>query len=95
MGRAKIILPAGVWRTNVALGATTTPCPTSSQLEEIALKAARAVGGGVLAVDAMESPNGPVVHEVNSTIEFRGAATATGVNIASKIIDYLIKTVKK
>lgn len=87
--------PAGAWRTNVALGATTTPCPTSNQLEDIALRAAKAVGGGVLAVDAMESPNGPVVHEVNSTIEFRGASAATGVNIASKIIDYVIKTSKK
>lgn len=87
--------PADTWRTNVALGATTTKCPITHQLEETALKAARAVGGGVLAVDSMESPNGPVVHEVNSTIEFRGAAAATGLDIAARIIDHLLNILKK
>ena len=87
--------PVGSWRTNVALGATTEPCPVTGELEDIALRAAKAVGGGVLAVDSMESPDGIVVHEVNSTIEFRGAAAATGINIASKIIEYLVRTSKK
>ncbi|MBS7623305.1 lysine biosynthesis protein LysX, partial [Candidatus Bathyarchaeota archaeon] len=85
----------GTWRTNVALGATTEPCPLTSELEDIALRAAKAVGGGVLAVDSMESPEGIVVHEVNSTIEFRGAAAATGTNIALKIIEYLVRISKK
>jgi len=87
--------PMNVWRTNVALGATTTPCPITHELEDHALRAAKAVGGGVLAVDSMESPNGNVVHEVNSTIEFRGAAAATGVNIATKIIEHLVSITKR
>ena len=87
--------PSGSWRTNVALGATTTECPITSELEETALKAAKAVGGGILAVDLMESPKGNVVHEINSTIEFRGAESGTGVNIASKILDYLTEISKK
>ena len=87
--------PAGVWRTNVALGATTTPCPITSELEEVAIRAAKAVGGGVLAVDSMESPDGIVVHEVNSTIEFKGAAAATGIDIAKKIIEYLVEISKR
>jgi len=87
--------PAGVWRTNVALGATTTPCPITGELEDVAIRAAKAVGGGVLAVDSMESPDGIVVHEVNSTIEFKGAAAATGVDIAKKIIEYLIEISKR
>jgi [lysine-biosynthesis-protein LysW]--L-2-aminoadipate ligase len=87
--------PMNVWRTNVALGATTTPCPITHELEDHALRAAKAVGGGVLAVDSMESPNGNVVHEVNSTIEFRGAAAATGVNIATKITEHLMNITKR
>jgi [lysine-biosynthesis-protein LysW]--L-2-aminoadipate ligase len=87
--------PAGSWRTNVALGATTTACPITSELEDAALKAAKAVGGGILAVDLMESPKGNVVHEINSTIEFRGAESGTGVDIASKILEYLTKISKK
>jgi [lysine-biosynthesis-protein LysW]--L-2-aminoadipate ligase len=87
--------PAGSWRTNVALGATTTACPITSELENTALKATKAVGGGILAVDLMESPKGNVVHEINSTIEFRGAESGTGVDIASKILEYLTKISKK
>jgi [lysine-biosynthesis-protein LysW]--L-2-aminoadipate ligase len=87
--------PAGVWRTNVALGATTTPCPITSELEDVAIRAAKAVGGGVLAVDSMESPDGIVVHEVNSTIEFKGAAAATGIDIAKNIIEYLVDISKR
>jgi [lysine-biosynthesis-protein LysW]--L-2-aminoadipate ligase len=87
--------PEGSWRTNVALGATTTACPITSELEDAALKAAKAVGGGILAVDLMESPKGNVVHEINSTIEFRGAESGTGVDIASKILEYLTKISKK
>jgi [lysine-biosynthesis-protein LysW]--L-2-aminoadipate ligase len=87
--------PTGAWRTNVALGATTTLCPITHELEDIALRAAKAVGGGVLAVDSMESPDGNVVHEVNSTIEFRGAAAAAGVDIAKKIMEYLVTISKK
>ena len=87
--------PSGSWRTNVALGATTTACPITSELEDAVLKAAKAVGGGILAVDLMESPKGNVVHEINSTIEFRGAESGTGVDIASKILEYLTKISKK
>ncbi|MGB6681877.1 MAG: lysine biosynthesis protein LysX [Candidatus Bathyarchaeia archaeon] len=87
--------PSGSWRTNVALGATTTACPITSELEDAVLKAANAVGGGILAVDLMESPKGNVVHEINSTIEFRGAESGTGVDIASKILEYLTKISKK
>ncbi|MEM2183131.1 MAG: lysine biosynthesis protein LysX, partial [Candidatus Bathyarchaeia archaeon] len=62
----------GEWRTNVARGGRTEPLPVTSELAEIALKASKAVGGGVLAVDCMESPNGIIVHEVNNTPEFKG-----------------------
>jgi len=87
--------PESDWRTNVARGGTSKPCPITDELEEIGLKAAEAVGGGVLAVDCMESPGGLLVHEVNNTPEFRGLSSATKVDIAAKIIDYMIKVVKK
>jgi len=83
------------WRTNIARGGKAEPCKLTPELEELVLKAAKAVGGGVLGVDAMESPDGILIHEVNSTVEFKGAMMATGVDIPSKIIDYAIKQVKK
>jgi len=87
--------PESDWRTNVARGGTSEPCPITDELEELGLKAAEAVGGGVLAIDCMESPGGLLVHEVNNTPEFRGLFSATKVDIAAKIIDYMIKVMKK
>lgn len=86
--------PSGDWRTNVARGGISKPCPVTPELEQLALKASQAVGGGVLAVDCMEGPNGFLVNEVNNTIEFKGISSTTKVDIASKIIKYTVKTVK-
>lgn len=85
----------GEWRTNVARGATTEACPLTDELIEIVLKAAEAVGGGVLAVDCMESPEGILVHEVNGRAEFKGLSLTTTVDIPGKIIDYVIEVAKK
>ncbi|MBS7623961.1 lysine biosynthesis protein LysX [Candidatus Bathyarchaeota archaeon] len=85
----------GDWRTNVARGGRMEPCPLTDELIEVALKASEAVGGGVLAVDCMESPNGIVVHEVNSTPEFKGLYSATRIDIPRKIVEYAVRTVKR
>lgn len=83
------------WRTNVARGGRMEECSVTKELEDLAIKASKAVGGGVLAVDCMESPNGIVVHEVNNTPEFRGLYSATKVNIPEKIIKYALEVMKK
>jgi [lysine-biosynthesis-protein LysW]--L-2-aminoadipate ligase len=55
--------PKGDWRTNVARGGTTTGFKLNKEIEDITLRAARAVGGGILGVDAMESKDqGYTVH---------------------------------
>ncbi|MEM0129072.1 MAG: lysine biosynthesis protein LysX [Thermoplasmata archaeon] len=79
------------WRTNAARGATTEAIAPTPELTEIALRAARAMGGGVLAVDAMEGPGGLVVHEVNPTPEFRALTTVTGVDIAGRIVAHALE----
>lgn len=78
------------WRTNAARGGRVEPAPLTEDLVDLSRRAARAVGGGVLAVDLMESPRGLVVHEVNPTPEFKALAGATGVDIAGKIVDYAV-----
>ena len=83
------------WRTNIARGGRAEVCPLTDELSELILKAAKVVGGGVLGVDAMETKNGIVIHEVNSTVEFKGAMSASEVDIPSKIIDYALETAKK
>lgn len=84
------------WRTNVARGGMVELAPITKDMEDLALKAAKAVGGGVLGVDMMEDKNkGLVVHEVNNTVEFRGAASVSKVDIANEIINYAVKTAKR
>jgi len=72
----------------VAKGGRTEPYKIGSAEEDLFLRAAKAVGGGILGIDAMESPDGLLIHEVNSTVEFRGASSATSIDIASAIIRY-------
>jgi [lysine-biosynthesis-protein LysW]---L-2-aminoadipate ligase len=84
------------WRTNVAKGGKAELIEVTSELEELALKAARAVGTGVLGIDMMEDQKrGLVVHEINNTVEFRGASLATGIDIADMIIEYVKNCDKK
>lgn len=84
------------WVTNTARGASATVCPLDAALENIARNAARAVGGGFLAIDVIEDPDrGYLVNEINPTPEFRGSETATGADIPNKLIDYLIATVRQ
>ncbi len=82
---------SAAWRTNAARGASVEPAPRTPELTELALRAAAAVGGGVLAVDLMESPQGLVVHEVNPTPEFKALSGTTGADIAGRIIDYAVE----
>ncbi|HKO65284.1 MAG TPA: lysine biosynthesis enzyme LysX, partial [Candidatus Nitrosocosmicus sp.] len=84
------------WRTNVAKGGKAELIKITSELEELALKAARAVGTGVLGIDMMEDQKrGLVVHEINNTVEFRGASLATGIDIADMVIEYVKDCVKR
>jgi len=87
--------PKDDWRTNVARGGVSKPCSLTDELRSLALRAAEAVGGGVLAVDCMESPSGLLVHEVNSTVEFRGLCSATGVDVPGRIIEYVKGMMKR
>jgi [lysine-biosynthesis-protein LysW]--L-2-aminoadipate ligase len=79
------------WITHPDRGAEIKNCRITSELEELSVKAANAVGGGVLAVDLMETKNGLTVHEVNGVGEFRHMLEATHVNIPGKILDYVEK----
>jgi len=80
------------WITNTAQGGEATNCPLTEELEELCLQAGKAVGGGVLAVDLLETKgDGLSVHEVNYTVEFRNSIEPTGVDIPAKIIDYLLR----
>jgi [lysine-biosynthesis-protein LysW]--L-2-aminoadipate ligase len=80
------------WRTNVAMGGRTEEAPLTSELQEIVLKASKAIGSGILGVDLMEDrERGYLVHEVNNTVEFRGASAVCKSDIAGAMTDYLVR----
>lgn len=79
------------WITNTARGASASNCPVTPELNDLCVKAAKAVGEGILAVDLMETSDGLVVNEINYTIEFRNSIEPTNVNIPGKVIDYVLR----
>jgi [lysine-biosynthesis-protein LysW]--L-2-aminoadipate ligase len=77
------------WITNVARGASTSPATITPEMEDIALRAAKAVGGEILGVDLVETDDGLRVIEINTGAEFKGLVEATGVDVPAAIVDYL------
>jgi len=88
---AAIYRTADHWITNTARGGHTSNCRVSPELAAISLRGARAVGGGVVALDIFETPGGYLVNEVNYTMEFKNSIAPTGVNIPQKIADYVLR----
>ncbi|MGH7723016.1 MAG: lysine biosynthesis protein LysX [Candidatus Dormibacteria bacterium] len=78
------------WVTNTARGAVASNRPVTAELADLSLRAARAVGGGVLAVDLLEDGDRLLVSEVNHGMEFRNSISVTGVDIAARIADHAL-----
>ena len=87
---AAIYRDSAHWITNTARGARASNCPVTEELAAVSTAAARAVGGGILAVDLFETPRGLLVNEVNCTMEFRNSIDTTGVNIPGRMVEYLL-----
>ena len=84
------------WITNTAKGGVAANYPITPEVDELSRAAARAVGGGILAIDILESPErGLLVNEVNYTMEFRNSIATTGVDIPAKIVDYAIRVAEE
>lgn len=77
------------WITNTARGGRAENCPVSREIADICLRAAQAVGGGVVAVDLFESDQGLLVNEINHTMEFKNSVSVTGVDIPRRILEYV------
>ncbi|MCP3689388.1 MAG: lysine biosynthesis protein LysX [Gammaproteobacteria bacterium] len=92
---AAIYRSSAHWITNTARGATASKCEVTNEVAEISLAAARAVGGGIVAVDLFESERGLLVNEVNYTMEFRNSIDTTGVDIPAEVASYVIEQVKQ
>ncbi len=79
------------WITNTARGGSGELCPITPEIEDICLRASKAVGGGLLGVDLVEHPEkGLVVNEINHTMEFHTMQPVSGIDIAGEIVEYAV-----
>lgn len=84
------------WITNTARGGLSEACPVTPDLDELCVKAAQAVGGGVLAIDVIEHPQrGFLINEINHTMEFHSTQPLTGVDVAGQIVDYVLSIARR
>ncbi|TXT67040.1 MAG: putative Glutamate--LysW ligase ArgX [Promethearchaeota archaeon] len=81
--------PKDDFRSNIALGGSAKGIVLNDDIIKISLNAAKAVKGEIVGVDLMMKENNLCVIEVNGTPQFKGITTATKINIAEKIVDYL------
>ena len=80
------------WITNTAKGAVASNCEVTKEIADMSVAAAKAVGGGVVAIDLFETKdNELMVNEVNYTMEFKYSIATTGVNIPELVVDYVLK----
>ncbi|MGQ0734862.1 MAG: lysine biosynthesis protein LysX [Acidobacteriota bacterium] len=79
------------WITNTARGGVSSNCPVTPALADLCTRAARAVGGGMVALDLFEDPDrGLLVNEVNYTMEFRNSIAPTRVDIPHRMVDFCL-----
>ena len=87
---------SGGLKTNIATGADPELCEITKEMEDLASKASKAIGGGILGIDMMEDKNrGLVVHEVNNTVEFKGLAKVAKRNIPREMVEFALNYVRK
>lgn len=80
------------WITNTARGGRAEPLKPDDELTDLSLRTAEVLGGEVLGIDVFEDPSrGYLVNEVNGVSEFKNLQRVTGVDVAGKIAEYLIR----
>ena len=84
------------WITNTARGGVADNCPVTPELDALCQRAAAAVGGGLLAIDLLEAPDGQLLlNEINHTMEFRNSSAPTGVDIAAEVAAFALAQVRE
>jgi len=84
------------WITNTARGGAPIICPLTDEIVHWSREATKAVGGGVVSVDLFETQDGRIlVNEVNHAPEFHGASEVVDVDIAGKMVEYVLQVAEK
>jgi len=84
----------GEFRSNLHRGGSSQPIKISPEERKTAVRSAKAMGLNLAGVDLLRSKHGPLVMEVNSSPGLEGIETATGIDVADKIIQFMEKDAK-
>ncbi|MFX0207001.1 MAG: RimK family alpha-L-glutamate ligase [Candidatus Hodarchaeota archaeon] len=67
------------------------PIPCDIDIGDLALRAAKSVGGGIVGVDLIHSPEGLVITEINSCPGWKGEPSLQRVDVSNVIAKYLVE----
>ncbi len=81
----------GEFRANLHRGGKAEKIKLTPEERSTAVRAAKAMGLSVAGVDLLRSHHGAVVIEVNSSPGLEGIELATGIDVAGRIIDFVVK----
>ncbi|MFC0058486.1 30S ribosomal protein S6--L-glutamate ligase [Vibrio inusitatus] len=84
----------GEFRSNLHRGGTAQLVRLTKEERQTAINAAKVMGLNVCGVDILQSKNGPVVMEVNSSPGLEGIEKATEQDVAGMIFDFIEKNAK-
>lgn len=83
----------GNWMTTIHSGGRYEACELTPQLEEIALRAARAFRLDFTGVDVVQAPDGSLMlYEVSAFGGFKGCQVALGLDAADLYAEYIVRT---
>jgi len=81
----------GEFRSNLHRGGSARAVTLEPQFAATAIHAAQVLGLNIAGVDMIASREGPMVLEVNSSPGLEGIETATGIDVAGTMIDFVIE----
>jgi ribosomal protein S6--L-glutamate ligase len=84
---------SGEFRSNIHRGGTARKLRLPADYRKTALAAARVLGLRVAGVDMIESKEGPMIMEVNSSPGLEGIEKTTGVDVAAAVIEHIEREV--
>lgn len=84
----------GEFRSNLHRGGSASKIKITPEERSTAVRAAKLMGLSVAGVDILRSNSGPVVMEVNSSPGLEGIEATSGVDIASRIIEFVEKNAR-
>lgn len=79
------------FRSNLHLGGKAEKIKLTPEERSTAIRAANAIGLNLCGVDIIRTNHGPAVLEVNSSPGLEGIETASGINVAAKILEFIEK----